>query len=218
MLVNSPALGRAVHNALAFCPAKSRFPVVFLCWDGKVSALSSDTYTIGEATCDPEQPDDFPWMITLRRADAIALEKVARMDVKGTGSLIYTRGKGGGPAHIEFQPATKGERILAQDSSEPRFTRLWEKCLSSLHDWEDRDNMPMPYRLAFSPDLLMRFSKIKVPDGVPLIMDCDVADDSLPILVKIGPEFRGAIMPVTRSSAPEGALWTRSRSGGMRNR
>jgi hypothetical protein len=55
-----------------------------------------------------------------------------------------------------------------------------------------------PFRTAFQPQLLQRFAKVKA-DKAERVADLAIADPDAPVLVKIGPSFKGLIMPVSRA-------------------
>jgi hypothetical protein len=84
----------------------------------------------------------------------------------------------------------------------------------------ERRTPALPELIAFDPALLAYFSKVKVAkvkgkanETLERAMDLCVFDAKEPVLVKIGPTFRGAIMPIDRDVHREnveqfdGGLW-----------
>lgn len=224
MKIDSPSLGRILNNALAFCPGRAgnKFPYVRLAYSfGSLSALATDEYTIGFDEFIPDTEEDKDWNIVISRADAVLLEKVARMDRQGDnggqGVLTYidrkivwdseTKSRRYGPPHLDFQPAVKGERVLIQSPHKlpnGHTNALWRRCeellqRDAVHPWESGP-------IAFSGEFLYPLAKVRTADGSRII-DFLPLDDDPRILVRIGKTFRGVLMPIARDHAPEGSLW-----------
>jgi hypothetical protein len=206
--VDSVELGKVLANALAFCPARSKFPAVQLRSSAfALTALSSDTYTIGQSWMPLE--DGALAEATLPLKDAQALEALARMDRSGTaatgqhgvGRLEFTPGD-----CLVFTPELKGEPLVLQDigqteTAHGHYSELWARCSELLQRLEGSNVSGPPLRLLLDPVLLARFAKVKgvSETGDDVVMDMLFQEgDNGPVLVKIGERFTGALMPVNR--------------------
>jgi hypothetical protein len=195
--INGLELSRVLANALAFVPARAKTPFIRLSvgW-GYVSATGTDTYAVGHdvAAC----PTSGSVSVTLNRADAVDLEAAARKDKKGLGTLTVERQ---GVLYLPSQASVEGSGVaqVSEDHSE-----LWDAC-DRLLDRLEGSRLALPTVVAFQPDILARFAKVKaVGENVA---DFYFYDQHAQVLVRFGETFRGAIMPITREQAPEGSLW-----------
>ncbi|MEU6959427.1 hypothetical protein [Streptomyces chrestomyceticus] len=91
--------------------------------------------------------------------------------------------------------------VIPSRSGSLRYDRkIWDLCRELLTMLHHRDPL-LPGRLALDPSLLARFGKIKTPKGTSPLLDMAINSADDPILIKCGPEFHGALMPVDRSVA-----------------
>lgn len=193
-------LSRVLNNALAFVPARAKTPFIRLSvgW-GYVSCMGTDTYAVGSDSAVAATSGSTS--VTLGRSDAVDLEKAARADKKGYGTLTLERG---GVLFLPSQASVEGSGV-AQEFGD--HSELWDACEALLVRLEDR-TVSLPVTVAFQPDILARFAKVKaVGENVA---DFYFSDESSQVLVKFGESFRGAIMPITRDKAPEGSLAPRN--------
>jgi hypothetical protein len=207
--VDGIELSRVLSNVLAFIPANSRIKTarVSLGPDG-VYAIGTDTYAIGSDVCQVENYEGPPDGVVIELdKDALAeVEKVGRADRK----------KGRAAAEVEYGP----EGLRVDNSDETAFVRpteptdltrdVWTACAELLTRLE-RTEPALPVRVAFDPVLLSRFSKVKA-DKTERIADFLIYDAESPALVKIGPTFVGAIMPIHRETharnVGEDGMWS----------
>lgn len=215
--VDAGALARTIANALAFCPARSAYPVVRLTVStGRVDAIATDTYAVGSDWAEARTTGALA--VVLERADAQALEKMARGE-RG-GDLIVTFGEadplGGrmvtvvtlGGVDLTRETLVRGRAPYEPTARDGHGTteadlfaaldglmgRLDDEVVPILHDG------PIPLDIYFTPSILMAFSKVKSSGDTPTL-GMRIYDPTEPLLVKIGPSFRGAIMPVVPEKA-----------------
>ena len=206
----SEEMARVVYNALSFLPARSMVKTarLELSIDG-LRATGTDGYAIGQDWCPVEDYGGPEGGLTVHvdRSVLADLDTAGRKDKKGFGRVELKPGDG-----LVFRPGNNDTPTAGQDLSattEPvwgfiddLFTRLAGRPLS------------LPELVAFDPALLARFSKVKAPkgkDGLGRALDMCVFDAREPILIRIGPTFRGVIMPIDRevhaeNVGPDG-LW-----------
>ncbi|MCB5179488.1 hypothetical protein [Streptomyces antimicrobicus] len=204
-------MARAAYNAHAFLPARSMVKTarVRLSPAG-LEVTGTDGYAIGQDTAPLEDYAGPPGGVTLHvDREALAdLDGAGRKDKKGYGRFEIAPGDG-----LIFRPANNDVPTAAQDASDQADERLWE-MLDSLFTRLGGRPSAVPELVAFDPALLARFSKVKAPkgkDGLGRALDMLVYDSKEPILCRIGPTFRGVIMPIDRdvhaeNVGPEG-LW-----------
>lgn len=210
LTVRSADLGRILANALAFCPARSKFPAVQLRSGGfTMTALASDTYTIGRSWC---SIDSSPTgTIALALDDAKLLEKLARMDHKGTGKDGVGNGIleiGPNGEWLTFSPSQMGEPLTvpgidpALPTAYGSYSELWERCSELLERLSDSEPCAPPEAALFDPALLARFAKVRADSDESsegaVALDMLFQDGFSPILIRIGSNFRGAVMPIDR--------------------
>jgi hypothetical protein len=213
--VPSEDMARVVYNALSFLPARSmvKSARLELSSDG-LRATGTDGYAIGQDWCPVEDYSGPQGGLTVHvdRSVLADLDTAGRKDKKGFGKLELRPGDG-----LVFRPGNNDTPSAGQDLSataEPvwdfiddLFTRLAGRPLA------------LPELVAFDAALLARFSKVKAPkvklegSGANLerCLDMCVFNAKEPILIKIGPTFKGVIMPIDRdvhaeNVGPEG-LW-----------
>ncbi|MFE0648564.1 hypothetical protein ACFVZH_08270 [Streptomyces sp. NPDC059534] len=204
-------MARAAYNALAFLPARS------LVKTGRVhlgpaglTFTGTDGYAIGQDSAAVENYDGPTEGVILHvgREGLADLDTAGRKDKKGYGKLELNPGDG-----LIFRPGNNDVPVAALDQRAHADERLWS-MVDDLFTRLDGRPPALPELVAFDPGLLSRFSKVKAPkgkDGLGRALDMCVYDAKEPILVKIGPSFRGVIMPIDRevheeNVGPEG-LW-----------
>jgi hypothetical protein len=212
---SSEELARVAYNALAFLPARSMVKTarLELSPDG-LRATGTDGYAIGQDACPVEDYSGPSGGLTVHvdRSVLADLDSAGRKDKKGFGRLEVKPGDG-----LVFRPGNNDTPTAGQDLSataEPvwdfiddLFTRLAGRPPS------------LPELIAFDAALLARFSKVKAPKvkkgdtNLERCLDMAVFNAKEPILIKIGPTFRGVIMPIDRDvhrenvEQDDGGLW-----------
>ncbi|MGW6571684.1 hypothetical protein ACWGAN_05845 [Streptomyces sp. NPDC054945] len=207
----SEEMARAVYNAHAFLPARSMVKTARLHLSpAGLRATGTDGYAIGQDTAPLEDYDGPREGVTLHVGrEALAdLDTAGRKDKKGFGRFEMSAGDG-----LIFRPGNNDTPTAAQDASAQADERVWE-MLDSLFTRLEGRPLAVPEVVAFDPALLARFSKVKAPkgkDGLGRALDVLIFDSKEPILCRIGPTFRGVIMPIDRdvhaeNVGPDG-LW-----------
>lgn len=226
--VESDDLARVFTNALAFFPARSQVKTALLrVWPDSIEATATDTYSMGRDVCGTRnfQHDmtgaDFPIRIELDREGWQDIEKNARKDKGKTARLEFVAGDA-----LLFRPGgDKAETGVAQDVTGEQTTSLIHgETMESREIWDMVDDLldrltetpvETPEILAFDPQLIIRFNKVRTPkdwDGEK-ILDLIYQGNAQPMLAKVGPSFVGAIMPIDRQVYAENqtegemALW-----------
>ncbi|MFJ9423409.1 hypothetical protein [Streptomyces sp. NPDC101249] len=207
----SEEMARAAYNAHAFVPARAMVKTARVeLGPAGLRFTGTDGYAIGQDTAAVEGYEGPPEGVTVHvERDALAaLDTAGRKDKKGFGKLELRPGDG-----LVFRPGNNDTPTAAQDTSALADEQLWG-MLDSLFTRLEGRPLALPELVAFDPALLARFSKVKAPkgkDGLGRALDMCVFNAKEPILCKIGPSFRGVIMPIDRevheeNVGPEG-LW-----------
>ncbi|GAA0579241.1 hypothetical protein [Streptomyces crystallinus] len=194
-VIEGEDFARAAYNALAFTPARSVVPAALLrLKDSEGYFLATDTYAIGRASIGPLEGFSSSVELELARTDLTELDKIGRsckgqlrVTVKDDGGLIVS----GMQMNVQ---AAISPRSLEYDKG------VWKLCTSLLEKL-DREDVNVPELLALDPGLLSRFGKIKTPKGTSPMLDLRITAHDEPILIKCGPQFTGALMPVDRDVA-----------------
>ena len=186
--VECAGLAVAASNALAFLPANSTVKVARMRLRGPlIDFMATDTYAAGNGwTRANSISGDEAFELLMSRDALTDLERTARMGKKVEGELSVT---------------DTGFTFLVLDgASEPiRHEAIVNAEASEMFDVIDGMLMPeQEFRTAFQPMLLQRFSKVKA-DKDQRVADVAIDDPDSPVLIKIGTEFRGLVMPVSRS-------------------
>lgn len=212
----SEEMARVAYNALCFLPARSQVKTarLELSPDG-LTATGTDGYAIGQDTAPLETYKGPPEGITVHvTREALAdLDTGGRKDKKGFGTLELRPGDG-----VVFKPYNNDVPTAAQDAGEQANEQLWS-MLDDLFTRLEGRKPALPELVAFDAQLLARFAKVKAPKvkncdaNLDRALDMCVFDSKEPILIKIGPTFRGVIMPIDRDVHREnveqfdGGLW-----------
>lgn len=209
-------MARVCFNALAFSPARSDVKTarIQVRPDG-FTVTGTDGFAIGQDSCALDEYDGPPEGLTLHvdRAALSDLDSGGRKDKKGYGRIEFRPGDG-----LVFKPANNDVPTVARDLTGEANGPLWG-MVDSLLSRMERKSPALPELIAFDPQLLAYFSKVKVPKvrtsdmNLERAMDLCVFDAREPVLVKIGRTFRGAIMPINREvhranvEQGDGGLW-----------
>ncbi|MFC9231023.1 hypothetical protein ACFTZI_19020 [Streptomyces decoyicus] len=194
----SEEMARAVYNAHAFIPARSMVKTARLeLGPAGLRVTGTDGYAIGQDTAPVEDYEGPADGVTLYvdRAALADLDTGGRKDKKGFGRLEVKPGDG-----LIFRPGNNDTPTATQDARAQADDAVWGMVDSLFTRLEGRP-LALPELVAFDPALLARFSKVKAPkgkDGLGRALDMCVFDSKEPILCKIGPTFRGVIMPIDR--------------------
>lgn len=197
--IAAPELARLTHNALAFMPARSAVGVCRIIvgrdnGDPIFIVTATDLFAVGTDTASVSNLDPKAFgMIDLSREDLVTLDKIARAKKKDE-VRIEIRHQDGMSVLDD-----NGAWMPFLDASERRQPAdLWERVDDSLQRLQ-RVSPVIPELLALDPSIMAKFGKVKCSGET--IADLYISDPSEPILVKIGPTFVGAIMPVDRDRA-----------------
>lgn len=197
-------LARVLGNALAFMPARNRVKHVALCVtpDGVLAAGCRDGYVAGVDTVGTV---DFggnaanPALLLPEEAEV--LKKVAQAGKKFPVRVNIT----GDSLNVETSEEALGVPIVTAD----REVDMYRSLFALMGDAEKREGA-LPGALMLDPALMAPFAKVK-SDSTDRKADLLIKDERSPILVKIGPTFRGLMMPIHREQnakkAGEDGLW-----------
>ncbi|MFF0481037.1 hypothetical protein [Streptomyces sp. NPDC004435] len=157
----------------------------------------TDGYAVGQDSAPVEDYEGPAEGVTVHLGrDALAdLDSGGRKDKKGFGRVELRPGDG-----LIFRPGNNDVPTAGGDLIAQADPRVWD-MLDTLFTRLEGRPPALPELVAFDPALLSRFSKVKAPkgkDGLGRALDMCVYDSKGPILVKIGPTFRGVIMPIDR--------------------
>ncbi|EFC86451.1 hypothetical protein [Parafrankia sp. EUN1f] len=216
--VDGPALARVLANVLAFCPARSPYPIVRLdIGPGYVEVSACDTYTVGIDTVEAKTSGE--WSGAVERLDAQAVEKAIRAErktdvhltlgeVDPQGGRLLTMVIPGGqsigtPARVRPLEG-RGDSATLFGTTEAELFDLVDELAARIARRTERPGEPRPWPLDvyFQPSLLAPFAKVR-PAGASPVMGMRIVEPEIPILIKIGPSFRGAIMPVQPDRAED---------------
>lgn len=217
--VDAPLLARTLANVNAFCMARSQYPVVRMTIEGnRLAVCASDTYTVGSDYVECETYGI--WQGILTREQSGAVEKAARSERKAliTLSLGVDDPQGGLP--LRFNSDLGGDdvippmRVRYAEGQESDLFRMLDDMLADMAEQPEVDPYKFyqdgPAEIYFQPGLLAPFSKVR-PAGEAAVMGMRIFFTEKPVYVKIGPTFRGAIMPVIPDKAEpqnrEEMLW-----------
>lgn len=217
--VEADRLGRLMHNALAFFPARSAVKTAqFRFWPDRIVATGTDTYTLGRDECPAfgwksSEQHTFPVEVELDRAGWRDIEAMARKDKKSTGILEYLPGDcltyypgagGTEKSPTEIVPAkdvTLTDTTFLIDKEKVERRDIWSLCDQLLNRMR-RTEMVMPSGpMAFDPSYFGRFGKVKIDKDLDaeIILDLIYQGEEAPMLARVGPTFIGAIMPIDRT-------------------
>ncbi|MFD9792327.1 hypothetical protein ACFWXK_15410 [Streptomyces sp. NPDC059070] len=188
---------RAAFNALAFTPAHSVIPAAMLHLGAAEGYfLATDTYAIGRPSLGPIHGLEATVDLELTRADLAELDKVGRA-CKGELKVTILADGGLIAAGVQLNV----QAVIPERASALGYDKgVWKLCTDMLEKL-DREQPDIPELLALDPGLLSRFGKIKTPKGTSPMLDMRITGHDEPILVKCGPQFTGALMPVDRDVA-----------------
>ncbi|MEV6730578.1 hypothetical protein [Streptomyces sp. NPDC051364] len=212
--VPSEEMARVAYNALAFLPARSMVKTARLELSPEgLRATGTDGYAIGQDSAPVDDYSGPPGGFTVHvdRTVLAELDTAGRKDKKGFGRLEVRPGDG-----LIFRPGNNDTPTAGQDVSGQADDNLWA-MLDSLFTRLEGRKPALPELVAFDAALLARFSKVKAPKvknhdaNLDRCLDMCVFNSKEPILIKIGPTFRGVIMPIDRdvhaeNIGPDG-LW-----------
>ncbi len=210
----SEEMARAAYNALAFLPARSMVKTARIeIGPAGLRITGTNGYAVGQDTAPVEDYNGPQGGLTVHvdRSVLADLDTCGRKDKKGFGRFELRPEDG-----LIFRPGNNDVPATGQDVSGEADDRVWA-FLDDLFTRLERRLPTLPELVAFDPALLAMFSKVKAPkvktgdSNLERALDMCVFDSKEPILIKIGPTFRGVIMPIDRdvheeNVGPEG-LW-----------
>lgn len=201
--VDSHAFASAASNALAFLPANSQVKLARLVVTGDaVEFTATDGYAAGRDYAEVVGHDGTapPEFVAL-------LDRKALQGFDSAGRADFNTKKKMGVGRLEALDGGKGVQFTPEDKevpSEAHFNLIDGNpdLLDMFAALDEMLDTEQPFRTAFQPTLLQRFSKVKA-DKNERVADLAIADPSAPVLIKIGPSFRGLIMPIDREAHAE---------------
>lgn len=202
--VDGLELSRVMANALAFLPARSRantarIQIVSTApGAARLEVTATDTYAIGTDFCDVEQYEapasGVRPCFELDRDGLAALDRIGRLDRKKTRRPVTVAYFEGDCLKVEADEANAEAAPIVAATAES--AQLWDAC-DELMARLLRKEPALPRTIAFDPALLARFAKVRA-DKTERVADFLIYDNEAPVLVRIGPSFVGAVMPIAR--------------------
>ncbi|MDM4718472.1 hypothetical protein QTQ03_02255 [Micromonospora sp. WMMA1363] len=204
LTVDCELFARGLANALAFIPANSRFVNVWIRLNPEsltMEICGTDGYAAGLSTVPLDRHSDPPerreFLIRKGKADtkvaegAAGLERTVRMAGKGPCDVSFI------DTIVQVEPMG-GETLRVALVHAPEMFDYYQQLSEHIGTAEKRSET-MPGVVCLDPALWSRFSKVKT-DKTGRMADLLFGDSPLdPVLVKIGPAFRGLIMPIDRA-------------------
>ncbi|MEV6638443.1 hypothetical protein AB0M54_47810 [Actinoplanes sp. NPDC051470] len=191
---DAPSLAVALGNALAFLPARSLIPYVAIRVNASgVFTCGTDSYAAGTdvAPVTGYIGDATEVVALVDKEGLTALEKAAREAKKVTATIEIKDGL----VTVSPMGMQPGSAVNHQEGAD-RFTELHSAVWEIIDAAERRKNV-LPPGVMLDPTLFGRFSKVKA-DKSERKADLLFAEGHEPVLIKIGPTFKGLIMPVDR--------------------
>lgn len=215
--IESATLAQIANNALAHFPANSLIKTarVRLSPAG-IEITATDSYTAGKDYCawyDGKYSGGFH-VFEVSRECLQGWDSTGRKDKatdpttgKRTAAIgVLTYRPEDGTTFSPNEETVPPESHLDVTGEGGITPEMWKAIDDMLGDIEDDD-----IKTCFQPGLLQRFAKVKA-DKNERVADLAISDPERPVLVKIGPTFKGLIMPVKRekhakSVGDEEGLW-----------
>lgn len=191
LTVEAPELARVLANACVFTPLRDLQAQARLVFDyDTIEATGTDTYTVGRDIAEI----DAGWQAVAyfnppqKAGDALAeLEKAARAFGKGRCTLRLFPD--------DCLQLLDGETVTATARVAAPNEPLWPLVDALMTRLGEREPF-IPPAIAFAPDMLARFAKVKRPKDAAA--DFLMQSPGEPVLIRIGSTFSGAIMPIDR--------------------
>lgn len=210
----APDVLRAVTNVNGFIPARSRYPAVRYELVPGLVVTAADLYVIGQDSVESEfAPSGAPAEIILPAEASKELEKFIREAKRDRVELEIGEIPEYGLRLWAIDTDSSASKSWGEitDELDPEKWRKWFGLVDSLLEPLERrsdEELRLPDAIGFQPARLSVFSKVRVEGEAAdsTVMDLRIFDPDSPVHVKIGSSFRGAIQPITREAAPEGAL------------
>lgn len=209
LTVDAELFARGLSNALAFVPAASKIQHVWIAVDPALQVLrvcGTDRYAAGVETVparDYEGPQG-PSVALLTKEAATELERYVRGAKKVPVGLSLSL------TGLDVEPMGSGvTRVpVAQDTE---ALAVYDAVMGLFRDHYRRPSV-VPGVICLDPGLLSRFSKVKADKAQGRMADLLFGEDELDrVLVKIGPNFLGLLMPIDRAvngrNVGEDGLW-----------
>ncbi|WP_433224479.1 hypothetical protein [Microtetraspora malaysiensis] len=204
-------LSKCLTNAEGWLPAKSSVPVALVVADGhSLRVTVTDTYTAGEATSPVESDRGTTELVEISRSDLAELAARARKDgAKKTLVRLTVESDKGVILHGSVDESAAETATALQAVKPGELDGVWE-TVAELFERGEENVTRLPDQLMVNPGYLALFNKVR-PDQTGRGVDLYIGEAGKPILGKVGPNFRGLIMPMDRiknadTLGPEG-LW-----------
>jgi hypothetical protein len=191
--VECPEVARAFGNALAFLPARSQIPYALITLSAtEVTTAATDKYAVGTDRCPVSGSLGLTGTETalVDKKGLEALDRAAREGKKAPGTLTLRLGT------LEFHG--EGEPVTVETFDRPDLVELYDTVRGIIDAAEGRPPV-IPGVLLLDPGLWSRFAKVKA-DKTQRVADLYMSAEYEPVLIKIGPTFKGLLMPVERQT------------------
>lgn len=205
--LEAPDLARILGNALAFIPAASRIKSALLdIRRDRVYTCGTDRYAAGRDEARVNHSDGVPAEgipLLVSKESLAELDKAARQAKKAIATLTVTREGTVALDSVDVEPIIvpwfTDDHLLGTFEA---VEQVLERVAGKPPAW--------PGVLMLDPSLMSRFAKVKA-DKPGRHADLHVPTEQAPILIKIGPTFRGLLQPVDRTingkNIGEDGLW-----------
>lgn len=206
VVVDSPMMAKAFGNALAFMPARSlvKYGLIII-RQGTVYTAGTDGYAAGTDQAPVSDSNlgslsEFAFLVD--KDGMTALDKAARESKKTPGSLTVE-------ADNSLTFHGEGGPVTVETFIDERTEELYDTLTEIIEKTEGRPPV-IPGVLCLDPGLWSKFAKVKA-DNTSRKADLLMSDSYEPVLIKIGPTFKGLLMPVDREvhgkNVGEDGLW-----------
>lgn len=206
--ITAASLATAITAVLPFAGTDDTLPMLAAVrcevMNGELWLATTDRYTVGahRVALHPDYPqsDDFAVTLPLSVAkQALAIVKLGQSEFKGIETVVTLEVE---DRHVRVT-AGMDTHLLKGRASEDAFPQ-WRHFFAA----PAKDDAVTDRFFAFNPALLARFGKIG--GGKTATMTCYMQSATKPMMVQIGDDFFGVVMPVR---SPEG----RTHGGVMRD-
>ncbi|WP_144121137.1 hypothetical protein [Catellatospora sichuanensis] len=207
--LEAPGLAKALANALYFIPAASKIQVALIEFAATyVMTAGTDSYVAGTdqvktANSSGLEPEDFKTVLVTKK-DLDALEKAARAAKKGVVTLTVD-------GEVLTLETGEGEPVTASLAVNERALALYDSIAQIVIETEFKRPAAIPGVSCIDPAKFSPFAKVKTDKTERMADIYQTEGDKGPWLIKIGPTFKGLLMPINRdihrsNVGPEG-LW-----------
>lgn len=192
--VESPAIAKAFGNALAFMPARSQVKYARIVIENDaVYTAGTDGYAAGTDWAEVNECQGLPLegLTLLVDKEALTLlDRAARESKKAPASLQVEGNL------LTFAGGEDVELLTVETFQDEHTANIYEH-LTELIGAREAKPPVIPGVLCLDPALWSKFTKVKADKG-DRKADLLMSDSYEPVLIKIGPTFKGLLMPIER--------------------